>query len=118
MRPWNVTLHPCPGAVKLLVEDLGGDLMRARLPLSPEHPRALLTLLEGMALWCGSPLCAVITADERLAPTSAAALFGSDFWPVESTMVRFERLPPGARRRLGGMGDFRLLCATQRGGRP
>jgi hypothetical protein len=118
MTTWNVTLHPTAGALKMLVEDLRGDLLRARLPLCPEHPRALLTLLEGLALWRGAPIDAVISADDPPVLSSGAALFGSDFWPVESSMVHFEQRPSGRRRRIAGCGDFRLLCASGRGGRP
>lgn len=118
MRPWDVTLHPTTGAVKLLVEEPRGDLMRARLPLAPEHPRALLTLLEGLALWCGSPICAVISASDPPIRFSEAALFGGDFWPIESTMVHFEQRPSGRRRRIVGLGDFRPVYAAGRGARP
>ncbi|MDI7268503.1 MAG: hypothetical protein QME96_10955 [Myxococcota bacterium] len=118
MRPWNVTLHPSPGALKLLVEDLRGDLMRARLPLGPEHPRALLTVLEGLALWSGTPICAVISVDDPPVPICESALFGGDFWPVESSMVHFEQRPSGRRRRIAGLGDFRPLYAAGRGARP
>jgi len=118
MRPWNVTLCPTKGALKLLVENLQGDLLKARLPLAPEHPRALLTLLEGLALWAGGPICAVISADDPPILTCDGALFGGDRWPVESTMVQFEQRPTGRRRRIVGLGDFRPLYAAGRGARP
>lgn len=118
MKSWNVTLCPTKGALKLLVEDLRGDLLKARLPLAPEHPRALLTLLEGLALWVGEPICAVISADDPPILTCGGTLFGNDHWPVESTMVRFEQRPSGHRRRISGLGDFRPLYAAGRGARP
>jgi hypothetical protein len=115
MNEWKVTLRPVKGALKILVENAEGDLLRARLPLGPEHPRALLTLLEGLSLWAGAPICAVISVGEREAAWSERLLFGGEMWPLESTMVHFSYAPEGRRRRrIAGLGDFRaLLC--QRG---
>jgi hypothetical protein len=39
-----------------LVQDAGIARLKARLPDTPAHPRALETLAEGVALWCGRPL--------------------------------------------------------------
>jgi hypothetical protein len=55
MSCWKTTVRVESREAKLLVTDEEGDeVMRARLPLHPDHPRALLTLLEALALWSGS----------------------------------------------------------------
>ena len=119
MSSWKVTLCPAKGEVKILIADFAGDILKARLPAAPEHPRALLTFLEGMALWSGEQVHAAVFAADSSSLMFDGTLFGSDFWPVESAMVRFDFLPAGARRRLKGMGDFRPLYASGRqGGRP
>ncbi len=53
-----------------------GDVLKARLPLRPCHPRALLTLLEGVSLWNGSPLSVVIAA-ERGSPSWLERVFSA-----------------------------------------
>lgn len=115
MNDWTVTLRPVKGALKILVENSEGDLLRARLPLGPEHPRALLTLLEGLSLWVGAPICAVISVGEREAAFSERRLFGGELWPVQSTMVQFTYAPDGQhRRRITGLGSFRALYGQRR----
>ena len=39
-------------------------LLRAELPREPSHPRALQWLLEALSLWQGSPVHAVLVAEE------------------------------------------------------
>ena len=98
------------GFTKLWIENPEGDLLKARLP-RPKHPRALLTLLEGAALWTGSPLCAAISVEGRPDPTFVADLFGGD-WPGDSALVRFVtavRRDRVRRAQIAGIGDFRQL---------
>ena len=120
MHPWNTRLLVEPTHLKILTADEEGDLLKARLPASPRHPRALLTLLEGLALWTGTPLCAVTCAPDRWDPSLVAGLFGNDFAPVESALVRYEFVQPPMRRRrprrLSGVGDFRQLYLLARDG--
>jgi len=107
---WTSKLSVTPAELLLLVQsEAGDDLLKARLPARPRHPRALLTMLEGLALWSGNPLCAVISADESVQIGCALGLFGGELWPAESQLVRFDAAVPGNRRRLRGMGDFRAL---------
>lgn len=47
MRDWRAMLQVGRSSALLLVTDETSDVLKARLPLSPSHPRALLTLLEG-----------------------------------------------------------------------
>ena len=105
---WTGKLSVTRHELRLLVEsEEQGDLLKARLPARPRHPRALLTMLEGLALWSGERLHAVISAGESVQVGYALGLFGDDLWPSGSALVRFDPAVPGRRRRLRGLGDFR-----------
>lgn len=111
---WPTTLRIGEADLKLLVTSpLGDDLIKARLPLRPPHPRALLTLLEGVALWSGEPLDAVISVGSRRDAWVDSQPWGDGLWPGESPLVRFDFAlsTPHTPRRLRGVGDFR---ATRR----
>lgn len=117
---WNARLQLEPQALKILIEDDQGDALKARLPPRPNHPRALLTLLEGMALWSGERLHAALSVDGLQDRSSAAVLFGDDLMPLESALVQFDLVDRPERRRqrrLIGVGDFRQLYLLGRGGR-
>jgi hypothetical protein len=110
MARWSTTLRIVGKEMKLRVTSpLGDDLLKARLPSRPPHPRALLTLLEGVALWSGEPVRAVITAGAHCDEGVGSDAWGDDLWPFESPLVRFDFAisPPRARRRLIGVGDVR-----------
>jgi hypothetical protein len=121
MRPWKGSVRVTTREVKVLVVDpQAGDLLKARLPLAAQHPRALLTLLEGIALWRGQPLRVVVSAafadDGRLC-WSDSGLFGDELWPAESQLVRYEVGDRARRRhRLVGLGDFRSLRVESQAG--
>jgi hypothetical protein len=120
MYPWQVRLQLERNALKMLIEDPEGDALKARLPVHPCHPRALLTLLEGAALWSGMPICAAICAGARSDRSLVAGLFGDDFVPIESALVQYEFVDPPTRRRrrrLSGVGDFRQLYLFGRSAR-
>ncbi len=77
--------------VKLLVTTPGdGDVLQARLEPSPRHPRALLTLLEGLRLWSGQTLHVAVDVAECCPAWRASALLGDELWPVDSPLVQFE----------------------------
>jgi hypothetical protein len=66
MAQWPTTIRIGAEDLKLLVSSPeGDDRIKARLPIRSSHPRALLTLLEGVALFSGEPLYAVISAGEH-----------------------------------------------------
>jgi hypothetical protein len=120
MRPWKGLVRATTREVKVLVVDPHqGDLLKARLPLGAQHPRALLTLLEGIALWRGQPLQVVVSAasaDDGRPCWSGSGLFGDELWPGESQLVRYEVAAHAHRpRRLVGLGDFRALRVEPRG---
>jgi len=116
MDRWTTTVEPTPRSVRLLVTDPeGNEVLKAVLPAFPHHPRALLTLLEALALWVGTPLVAAISAALPVDCRRAEALFGSALLPMDSALVQFEVLGPARRRRtLSGVGDFRALRALGR----
>lgn len=113
MQPWNTKLLLDRTHLKVLIEDQQGDLLKARLPINAQHPRALLTLLEGLALWAGAPVCAATCVPGQWDASLAVGLFGNALAPAESALVRFDFVETPTRRRrlrrLQGVGDFRQL---------
>jgi len=111
-RTFRCTLRVTQHEVRVLItHPEQGDVLKARLDPRPCHPRALLTLLEGLSLWVGRPLCVALRADEPYRHWPGSTLFGDELWPAESPLVRFEVVQPGHQqgRRLPGLGDFRAL---------
>ena len=64
------------------------DLLKARLDLPPQHPRALLTFLEGLSLWCGHPLRVALPVDASCRAGLEPTLSGDELWPAESLALR------------------------------
>ena len=108
MSRWDSVLKIDHRGVRLLIADgLGHDLLKARLPLRSDHPRALLTLLEGVALYSGSSLRVATSVAESVGRSPASALLGGDLFPADSALVRFDFSFPAVRRRhIRGLGDF------------
>ena len=110
MREWKTMLQVTASSALLLVTSEGQDLLKAKLSASPSHPRALLTLLEGLSLWRGQPLDVVVSAGASSADWAMPVLFGDELFPAESQLVRYH-IAHLARRapRLRGVADFRSL---------
>ncbi len=109
MTLWSTTLR-IERDVRLLVRNpQGDDLIKARLPLRPAHPRALVTMLEGVALFGGTPLRAVISAGGCRDGELEFEQWCDDLWPAESPLVHFEFALPArsASRRTRGVADGR-----------
>ena len=62
---WSVKVRLRPVRLELTVTALERDLLRASQPTPQAHPRALVTMLEGLALWQGAVLRTAVVADER-----------------------------------------------------
>ena len=108
-RSWKVTLEVKPQSIKVLVTEPDGDeVLKAVFAGQPEHPRALLTMLEGLALWSGTPLCAAISAEDPVSHSLGLGYFG-ERWPEESALVSFEFVDPTRLRRRIGRISFRAL---------
>lgn len=117
MSSWRIGLLVMPEAMKILVEGWDGDLLKAHLPPNPAHPRALVTLLEGLSLWAGTPLHAAVSVTDACHPRSVDALFGGDALHADSPLVTFDPVfPSPIRRRIRGLGDFRAVQRATRGG--
>jgi hypothetical protein len=107
MSEWKTTIRVSAREAKVLVTDEQGDeLLRARLPRRVDHPRALLTVLEGLALWSGSPLYTVLSVGGPARGTYDRDLFGGVLWPIDSALVRVHVLDERPRRRIRGLGGF------------
>lgn len=113
-RSWSATLEVTPQAITVVVTEPEGDeVLKAVFAGSPAHPRALLTLLEGLALWSGTPLCAVISAAQPVSHSLGVGSFGDlEHWPEESALVSFQFVEPSRRRRRIG----RLRSSQRRAG--
>lgn len=99
MSHWSATLDLTAESVLLLVREPAGDVrLKARLPEPPHHPRALMTLLEALALWNGEPLCTAIFVAGSAGP-SPGLPDGVLAFPEESPLVQFHFLE---RYRRGG----------------
>lgn len=109
LHTWSATLEVRPNALKLVVIDAeGNELLKAIFGQAPKHPRALLTLLEGVALWSEEALRCVISAEHPVSHSLGLGVFG-DEWPEESALVHFQCVERARRRRrrLRGLGEPR-----------
>jgi hypothetical protein len=100
-RSWSARLDVTPQAITVVVTEPEGDeVLKAVFSGAPDHPRALLTLLEGVALWSGAPLCAAISAAHPVSHSLGVGSFGDlEHWPEESALVSFHFVAPARRRR-------------------
>ena len=117
MSPWDALLKIDSRGVRLLLTDsLGHDLLKARLPFRSDHPRALLTLLEGAALYSGSVLSVATCVADGADPSPVSGLLGDRFLPIDSALVRFAFAQTRSRQsRLRGLGVFRDVRAIRSG---
>lgn len=108
-RDWRCALRITPTTTRLLVTAEQGDVLKARFEPRPAHPRALLTLLEGLSLWQGRPpLPVALSVDARCQSWLGSTHFDDELWLGESPLVRFEFIAPARRKvLLHGLGDFR-----------
>jgi hypothetical protein len=100
---------------RVLVHAGPHPVLKARLPAVPQHPRAVETLAEGVALWYNRPLAAVLGVDD------ADVLSGSPRWHaamdalLRTPLVTIEvvegppRRPRGGLDGLGAFTDVRQL---------
>jgi len=109
----SIYLRPSHALLLLTCPHSQRELLRARLP-TPRHPRALLSLLESLALWQGAGLRTAVFVEQ-----SSSGFEESLFGPLvmeASALVEFELCCGRAERvkRLRGVGDFSQLIAMQR----
>jgi len=94
-----------------------GAVLKACLRERPCHPRALETLIEGLSLWEGRRIDAVVSVDEW--GSSSLEAHGLHWLECRETpLYSLEVVLPECRRdrsnRLDGLGDFRDLHALLR----
>ena len=80
----SIWMGIAPGTASTRVLAMAGPhdtFLKARLLHSPAHPRAMATLLEGIALWQGRPIRAALCADSRHGG-SDSSLFRETFTDV------------------------------------
>ena len=108
--PLWMTIEPTSSETRLMLSAPQiGTALKARLPVTPSHSRAVITLLEAIALWYGQPLRAVVDADAsdvRRHPEQWAMFLGD----APSVAVHVEWVAvPGPRRKdpfLASMGEM------------
>lgn len=117
---WRCALRATPRATRLLVTSEQGDVLKAQFEPRPAHPRALLTLLEGLSLWRGHPpLVVALSVDDDCLRWPGSTRFDDELWPGESPLVHFDIVPRARRQvRLEGLGNFRLERGVSSGRRP
>lgn len=124
MLEMTVTITATAKETRILAQDETGDRLIGRLgPLSKvAHQRALPSLLEAIALWCGQTLRVVMYVDELFDWSRSGLADALDFG-VETLFYRVEIVPLQVRRhrrakRLSGLGSFKRERQLLRSGRP
>jgi hypothetical protein len=108
-RPWHCTLQVTQTAVTLLVRDGSRDLLKARFDLHCNHPRALLTLLEGISLWQGRALRVALSVADGCLMGQSSMIFGDELWPAESQLVQFDLVDRVRPKPLRCVGNFQAI---------
>jgi hypothetical protein len=107
-----VQVRLLPKGREVLILGLGWNeepLLKARLSSTPEHPRAVITVLEGLALWAGARLPVALGVAGRSGGLIEALLPQGTAWCSPLVDLHPVDLPRARRRRLDGVGDFREL---------
>jgi len=105
-------VSPGPDVTRILIQETRRTVLKARLPEVPQHPRALETLAEGVALWCGRPLYVALgVADEEIMCVSPHWHATVDVL-TRTPLVTIEPVigaprPPWRTEGRGALGDFR-----------
>jgi hypothetical protein len=102
MRSIWVGIYPRPSETRVLAM-AGPDevLLKARLSSEAQHPRALATLLEALALWQGEPVRAALAVDERA--SGCGTSFCRDWFADAATPLYALDIVPVRRRVVGVM---------------
>lgn len=119
-----VTILPDREQTRVLAVWDGHEILKAVLPpLTIAHPHAVLTLLEGLALWLQCRLFVVASVQQEETSCDALGLcdhlgIGLQHLHFEVTVVVRRSGRRTRRLRLNGTGDFRALrqVARQAGG--
>lgn len=122
LTPWfwrfPMNMSPCSAQMRLTrqylhltVQQLTGEpVLRARLPLQPMHPRAILELLESIASCTGHPLDAALSVAVNSLDSFDQAGWCSEICWGPSASVRVAFCSPASRK-------LRLGAVSRRSGR-
>ncbi len=115
-QAWKTMVEITTEEVRLLVTAADGDVVKAQFTHYPDHTRALLFILEGLALWSGKKLCVAIHAELPVDHSLGLGGFGGEEWPEESALVEFVfvETTAGKQRKITGVGDFGQLRLLDR----
>ena len=111
LHAWTATLQIGHDTLKVSVRNPDGEgVLRAEFSDHPAHPNALLTLLQGVALWNGTPLCAAIFVEHVVSPSLGLGGWDNpELWPTESALVSLRFVDCRHRpRRLEAAEDLRV----------
>lgn len=102
----------CTGTRILATSGPTETILKARLSATAQHPRAVPTLLEALALWQGMPVRAALVVDG--ADSSSATRLCLDAWAdLGGAPLYSLELVPGRKRRhrdpIDGLGPFHDL---------
>jgi hypothetical protein len=121
MVAMTVTVTATANETRILVQDQSGVRMIGRLDSLPSaaHSRALPTLLEAFALWCGQTLPVVIYVDESFDWSRSNLAdrlgFGQETLFYRAEVVPLEAHRPDRAERLSGFGSFARERRARRG---
>lgn len=120
----SIWLGLCPGPRSIRILAMRGPsetILKAHLSLRPSSPRAVIALLEALALWEGGQVRAALVVDDG-STSSSTTLYRDTFsmFGEQTPLYSLEWVPRRAVRRrrdeLTGMGEFadleRMLART------
>jgi hypothetical protein len=88
-RLWLTRVEISPEFVHIQVTEFEhGRVLDAKFYNPPAHPRALVFVLEGLALWVGRRLSVVICADKPAHPLLGLGVH-DDEWPYDNPLLDF-----------------------------
>jgi hypothetical protein len=99
-----------PRRGRLLMVGVGFEgeiLLKARLSVAPSHPRALATVLDGLALWCGRKLPVVLGVSANSRHSIEDLLPDGPAWTSPLFDIHLVDHPRRRATRLEGVGDLR-----------
>lgn len=115
MERITVAIAPEITRTRLLVSQGGREVLKAMLmPATHAHPKAISTLLEGLALWHQTRLSVVLCADAGGYSNGLDSLcepfgYGERTLHYDVAVAQLGRRPRRRHDPLGGIGDFRDL---------
>ena len=108
-QPLVMAIGPGSLTTRILVHDGETPLLKARLPHSPQHPRAALALAEALTLWTNRPCRVALAVVGRGAFCATPRWLDALDWmtrpnTVSVVCVRHDAVP--IEPEASGLGDF------------